>query len=194
MREFTRVRLQLHIKSLPQYILVLSVLIVTAWITGKYIESLSFASTFLVVRYKMTDIFHCNTTLKCVLLTNCIILVFIPLTIPITNSLFGGIVSGFAVNWIATLLASNYLRIEEQKELQTLREEKSIRNIYSLSENDLRKFCRSYNLDLIDEEIVVQRLIHHLKGKALYDKIGYSKPQMIRREHRIEQTIGITLK
>jgi hypothetical protein len=54
--------------------------------------------------------------------------------------------------------------------------------------------CKSFNFDEIDEEIVIQRLIYHLKGKDLYDKIGYSKPQMIRREQRIESILKIPLK
>lgn len=194
MRAVTRVKIRFYLQSLPQYLLVLCVLLATAWITDRYIESFAFAVSFLVLRYKMSDVLHCNTTLKCMLLTNGIIMAFIPITIPLTNSVFGGLISGFAVNWVSDLLASSYLRAVEQKELQTLREEKSIRSIYALPEADLRRFCQSYNLDDIDTEIVIQRLVYHRKGKDLYDKIGYSKPQMIRREHRIEQTLGLTLK
>lgn len=194
MKALTRVKIRVHLKALPQYLLVLSVLWLTAWFCNKYIEAFYFAVSFVVLRYKFTDIFHCSTTLKCVLMTNSIVLVFIPITIPLTNSLFGGLISGFAVNFIANLIASSYCRITEKKELEALRNEKSIRNVYALNEQDLRQYCKSYNLDFIDEEIVVQRLVHHLKGKDLYDKIGYSKPQMIRRERRIEKTLGITLK
>lgn len=194
MRALTRVRLRVHLKAIPQYVLVLFTLLVTAWLNDKYIEALSFAISFLVLRYKMTDVFHCNTTFKCMLLTNGIVIVFIPITIPLTSSLFGGIVSGFAVNWIADLIASSYLRAVEQQELLILKTEKSARNVYALSEHDLRAYCKSYNLDVIDTEIVIQRLVYHLKGRELYDKIGYSKPQMIRREQRIENTLGITLK
>ena len=66
--------------------------------------------------------------------------------------------------------------------------------MYAMSEDELRHYCRSYNLDPIDEEIVIQRLIYHLKGQQLYDKIGYSKPQMIRREKLIQSKLNISLK
>lgn len=79
-------------------------------------------------------------------------------------------------------------------ELQRLRKAEHDRNVYKLNEPDLREYCRSYNLDKIDEEIVVQRLIYHLRGTALYEKIGYSKPQMIRREKSIEAKLNIKLK
>lgn len=189
-----RVKLRLHLQALPQYILVLSNLFITAWITDKYIEAVCFAIAFCVLRYRFINILHCSTTFKCMLLTNGIIFVFIPITIPLTNSLFGGLIAGFVVNYGANLIASNIFREREKIELEYLRKEKRDRDVYRLNEEDLREYCRSYNLDLIDEEIVVQRLIHHLKGKELYDRIGYSKPQMIRREKAIEAKLNIKLK
>ena len=189
-----RIRIKLHAKLLPQYILVLTNLFITAWITDKYIEAACFAVAFCVLRYRFVNILHCSTTFKCMLLTNGIIFVFIPITIPLTNSLFGGLIAGFAVNYGANLIASNIFREKEKTELEYLRKEKHDRNIYMLNEFDLREYCRSYNLDQIDEGIVVQRLIYHRKGKDLYEKIGYSKPQMIRREKAIESKLNIKLK
>lgn len=188
------VKIRLHLKTLPQYILVLLNLAITAWITGKYIEAVCFAISFCALRYRFVNILHCSTTFKCAMLTNGIVFVFIPVTLPLTNSLFGGLLAGFVVNYGANLIASNLFRNKEKEELIALRKEKQNRSVYSLSEVDLRKYCRSYNLDKIDEEIVVQRLIYHLKGKELYDRIGYSKPQMIRREKAIEEKLNIRLK
>jgi hypothetical protein len=128
------------------------------------------------------------------LLTNGIVFVFIPITMPLTNSLFGGLLAGFVVNYGANLIASGIFREREKSELELLRKEKHDRSIYKLSETELREYCRSYNLDQIDEEIVVQRLVYHRKGKDLYDKIGYSKPQMIRREKSIEARLNVKLK
>lgn len=128
------------------------------------------------------------------LLTNGIVVVFIPILLPMTNSLFGGLICGFAVNYIANLIASNIFREQEKQELERLRSDKYCRDVYSMSEEQLRAYCKEYSLDPIDEEIVIQRLIYHLKGQELYDKIGYSKPQMIRKEKRIEAKLNIKLK
>ena len=194
MTALQRVKLRIVLKGIPQTLLVLCILLITAWITDKYLEALCFAFSFCVLRYKFTDILHCNTTFKCMLLTNGIVIVFIPITIPITNSLFGGLLSGFAVNLIADLIASNIFRQAEKKELVRLKEESYKRNVYCMNEQELRSLCKSYGLDSINEEIVIQRLVHHLRGKDLYDKIGYSKPQMIRREKYIEEKLSIKLK
>lgn len=194
LKHLTKVKLRIHLKAIPQYILVLSVLSATAWITGKYLEAGCFAISYCWLRYLFTNILHCGTTFKCMLLTNSIIIIFVPIIIPITNSLFGGLISGFTVNYIANLIASNIFREQEKQELQRLRAEIYCRNVYKMSEPDLRAYCKEHGLDSIDEEIVIQRLIYHLKGQELYDKIGYSKPQMIRQEKRIETKLNIKLK
>ena len=189
-----RVKLRLHIQALPQYALVLTNLFITAWVTDKYLEAAFFAISFCALRYCFSNILHCTTTFRCMLLTNGIVFVFIPITVPLTSSLFGGLLAGFVVNYGANLIASNIFREKEKSELERLLKEKHDRSIYRLPESELREYCRSYNLDQIDEEIVVQRLVYHLKGKDLYDKIGYSKPQMIRREKSIEAKLSIKLK
>jgi hypothetical protein len=194
MTAIQRVKLRLYLKAIPQCLIVLLSLTLTAWITGKYIETACFAISFCVLRYRFDDILHCSTTFKCNLLSNAIVFVFIPITIPLTSSLFGGIISGFAVNYFANLIASSYCRMSERKELDKLRKEKHEKDVYSLDELSLRVYCKSYNLDFIDEEIVIQRLIYHLRGTELYSKIGYSKPQMIRREKQIESKLNIKLK
>lgn len=194
MTALSKVKFKFQLQSLPQYLLVMATLVLTAWVTGKYLEAACFAISFCAFRYRFEDILHCDTTFKCMLLTNGIVLVFIPITIPLTHSLFGGLIAGFAVNYLASLIASNNFRKEEQRELSKLREEKRCQNIYQMDESSLRTYCKSYSLDFIDEEIVIQRLIYHLKGQELYDKIGYSKPQMIRREKKIESKLNIRLK
>lgn len=194
MTALQRVKLRVRLKAIPQCFLVFGVLILTAWVTEKYLEALCFAISFCILRYKVTDILHCSTTFKCMLLTNGLILASIPICLPLTKTLFGGLMLGVGVNLLANLIASNIFRTKEKEELERLRQDKYNHDVYSMTELDLRLYCRENLLDIIDEEIVVQRLIHHLKGQQLYDKIGYSKPQMIRREKRIENKLNIKLK
>ena len=194
MTALQRVKLRLSLKAISQCSLVFSVLILTAWITGKYVEALCFAISFCILRYRVTDILHCSTTFKCMLLTNGLVTVSIPICLPLTKTLFGGLITGVGVNLLANLISSNIFRMKEKAELEQLRQDRYRRDIYAMGEQELRAYCREGLLDSIDEEIVVQRLIYHLKGQQLYDKIGYSKPQMIRREKRIEDKLNIKLK
>lgn len=194
MKALTKVKIRVQVKAIPQYILVFTNLFLIAWITDKYIEAICFSISFVSLRFKFDNILHCNTTLKCMLLSNGVIFAAIPLTLPVSDSLFGGLLIGFCVNYGANLFASNVFRNQEKLQLQVLLDEQHNREVYSMTEEQLRVYCKSYNFDYIDEEIVIQRLIYHLKGRELYDKIGYSKPQMIRREQRIEKRLNISLK
>lgn len=194
MTALQRAKLRIRLKNFPEYLLVLSVLFISAWIWDKYLEALVFAVCFCVLRHKFTNILHYNTTAKCMLFTNTLIVVFIPIVIPVTNSLFGGLISGVLVNYLANLIASNIFRETENQELVALRKDKHERDVYSMSESELRTLCKSFAFDEIDEEITVQRIVYHLKGGELYTKIGYSKPQIIRREKRIEEKLNIKLK
>lgn len=188
-----RVNLKIHLKNVPEYLLVFSVLGLSAWIWNKYLEAIIFAICFCVLRHKFTNILHYKTS-QCMLFTNAMIIVSIPIVLPLTSSLFGGLISGFAVNYFANLIASNIFREQEKQELERLRSNKYCRDVYSMSEAQLRSYCKEYSLDAIDEEIVIQRLIFHIKGQELYSKIGYSKPQIIRKEKRIEAKLNIKLK
>lgn len=194
MRAITRVKIRLHLKASPQYILVLANLAVTAWITGKWVEAAIFAVAFLAFRYKFTDILHFKNTFHCILFSNALVFIAIPTILPITSTLFGGIIGAFAVNYFASLIASNVFRQREMERLAELEYERRAREIYAMPEDELREYCKSLGFDDIDTEIVVQRVIYHLKGRDLYEKIGYSKRNMLRREAKIEEILGVALK
>ena len=153
---------------------------------------------FLVAKQRYKYKFHCKSSFQCLLLSVVVFLIALKLTIPAAYSYACSGIFGLIIAYIGQYEGeSNFIRRDYayiEPEYNKLKEEQRKRNVYSLSEKELRQYCKSYNLDCIDEEIVVQRLIHHLKGVALYEKIGYSKPQMIRREQRIENTIGFSLK
>lgn len=194
MRAITRVKIKIHIRSLPQYIIVLANLFVNAWIYDKWLEAVCFAISYLVLRYQFTDTYHCKTTFRCILATNTLVFVSIPVILPITSTMFGGLFVGFVVTGGLNLFASHLIREKERIELNALKQEKRERDVYSMSEDELRDLCKSYNFDQIDEAIVIFRLIYHLKGQDLYDKIGYSKRETIRREKKIEEILEVPLK
>lgn len=194
MRAITRVRLRVHLKALPQYILVLLNLIITAWICDKWIEATSYAVSFLYFRYRFTDIFHCKTTFRCILMSNILVFIAIPFTVPLSNSLLGGMLMGLGVNYAMDLFASDISRKMEKTEREREKRKETAQSIAAMDEAGICLLCREHLLDDIDAQIVICRLLRHMKGAELYEKIGYSKSQMIRREKKIETELGITLK
>lgn len=59
------------------------------------------------------------------------------------------------------------------------------KNIYSMSKDELYNYCVSKGLDDVECKIAYYVIIEKLKGKELYDTIGYSEAQAKRKRKKI---------
>ena len=177
---------------------IVAILTGIAYCMNSVIELYIMLISFLIAKQRYKYKFHCKSSLQCLLLSVGVFVIALRVTLPLGTSYICSGICGLVIAYVgqyageSKFIREDYAYIEPR--YNTLIEEQRKQDVYSLSEDDLRKYCRSFNFDEIDEEIVIQRLIYHLKGKDLYDKIGYSKPQMIRREQRIESILKIPLK
>lgn len=177
---------------------IIAILTGIAYCMNSVIELYIMLISFLVAKQRYKYKFHCKSSLQCLLLSVGVFVIALRVTLPLGISYICSGICGLVIAYVgqyageSKFIREDYAYIEPR--YNALIEEQRKQDVYSLSEDDLRKYCKSFNFDEIDEEIVIQRLIYHLKGKDLYDKIGYSKPQMIRREQRIESILKIPLK
>lgn len=180
------------------FLCILAILGTIAWFMDALLEVSIMLSCFLIAKERYRFKYHCKSSLQCLLLSVGVFVIGLRITLPAglsyTCSGLCGLLIAYAAQHIAELklIREDYEYIEPK--YNELVEAKRITNIYTMNESDLRVYCKANLLDEIDEEIVVQRLIYRLKGHDLYDKIGYSKIQMIRREKRIEEKLNIKLK
>lgn len=180
------------------FLLILTILGTISWCMDALVEMVIMMSLFLAAKQKYRFKYHCKSSVQCLLLSIVVFSIGLRVTLPAhlsyTCSGIVGLCIAYAAQYIAELkfIKEDYEYIEPR--YNAFVENQRVASIYSMNEEDLRKYCRSNFLDEIDEEIVVQRLIYHRKGQDLYNKIGYSKPQMIRREKRIEEQLNIKLK
>lgn len=177
---------------------IVAILTGIAYCMHSIIELYIMLISFLIAKQQYRYKFHCKSSMQCLLLSVGVFVISLRITLPLKISYACSGICGLIIAYVgqyegeAKFIREDYAYIEPR--YNALIEEQRKRDIYSMSESDLRVYCRSFNFDEIDEEIVIQRLIYPLKGKELYDKIGYSKPQMIRREQRIESILKIPLK
>lgn len=177
---------------------IIAILTGIAYCMNSVVELYIMLISFLIAKQRYKYKFHCKSSLQCLLLSVGVFVIALRVTLPLGTSYICSGICGLVIAYAgqyageSKFIREDYAYIEPR--YNALIEEQRKQNVYSLSENDLRKYCRSFNFDEIDEEIVIQRLIYHLKGRDLYDKIGYSKPQMIRWEQRIESILKIPLK
>lgn len=179
-------------------LLIIATLLVIAYFMKAIPECVMMMVAFLIARRKYQFSYHCKSAVQCFVLSIAIFVVGIRVVSPIGISyLCCGLYGLFLAYGFQHLAKLNFIRKDYEyiePRYEQLLEENHKKSIYSMSEQELRIVCKENLFDAIDEEIVVQRLIYGRKGKELYDKIGYSKPQMIRREKRIEQKLNIKLK
>lgn len=180
------------------FLLIIAILGIVAFLMGSVIELVIMLTCFLTVKQKYRFKYHCKSSFQCLLLSIGVFTLGMRLTLPVNLSYTCAGVCGLFIAYAAQYMAElkfiqkDYEYIEPK--YNKFVEDQLKQSIYTMAEQDLRMLCKANNLDEIDEEIVVQRLIHHRKGKDLYEKIGYSKPQMIRREKKIEEKLNIKLK
>lgn len=180
------------------FLLILAILGIIAWGMASLIELTIMMSFFLVTKQKYEFKYHCKSSIQCFLLSVGVFFAAMRISLPVhlsyTFSGMVGILIAYAAQYVAKLkfIREDYEYIEPR--YNRFVENQRLTSIYTMDECSLREYCKANLLDEIDEEIVVQRLIYRRKGKDLYDKIGYSKPQMIRREKRIEEKLNIKLK
>ena len=127
----------------------------------------------------------------CLALTMSILFFGIAVVLPLSVSLLSSIPICFLICWVGYIVQD---RIDLLIYKRSCEEADRSLKIWGMSEEELRHLCQENMLDSIDTEIVVCRLVHHMSGRELYEKIGYSKAQMIRREKRIEARLKIKLK
>ena len=180
------------------FVAVLAVLAAIGYAMGSLIELTIMLVSFLMSKRKYEFKYHCKSVVTCLFVSVSVFMIGMRVTLPIGVSYVCSAFCGMVIAYISQHIAESKFIREDYTYIEprynALVEEKRKISIYTMGEAQLREFCKGRFLDEIDEEIVVQRLIYHRKGKDLYDKIGYSKPQMVRREHRIEEQLGIRLK
>lgn len=180
------------------FLSILGILLGIAYLMEAVVELLLMLTCFLIAKEKYKFKYHCKSSFHCLILSVGVFVVALRITLPMHLSYTCAGILGLVTAYIgqyeaeSKFIRTDYAYIEPR--YNALVEEKRRTIIYSMSESELRNYCKIQLLDEIDEEIVVQRLIYRRKGTDLYEKIGYSKPQMIRREKRIEEKLNIRLK
>lgn len=192
--------LELFFYNLPQLALVFASVFLVAFILDKYIEAFVFLVSFFTLRYKFNTTFHYENVVYCILTTILMFTMSVILSPLITVSLFGCVLFAFFDTWLlwfiqdrfefklqAKLLKEYSKQLEQQvAELLTKINHK---DIYAMNEQELYEHCRNCGLDDNDCKIAYFVVIERLKGKELYDAIGYSERQSKRKRTKILETI-----
>lgn len=173
---YKRLRLRLYLEKffiyeLWQHLLLLAVIGFSAWLFDKPIEAVMFVLAHCVIRGCCNKQYHCDSTACCIALSSIIIFFGIMSMCPVSLSLLCAIPLALLITYIGSLAV------------------KPSHNIYAMDETELYEHCRSRGLDDVDCKIAYYLVIERLKGQELYNAIGYSERQTIRKRQYIFQKI-----
>lgn len=175
------------------YVFIICSILLCAWIFDRWIEATMLLISHFAIRRCFNKQFHFNKTAYCIMLTLAIFWFAIPITLPITASLLSSIPISFVICFLGYIAQD---RVDLKKQIEEL-DKYSTRmvmtiahkDIYAMNERELYEHCRNCGLSEEDCRIAYFVVIERLHGKELYEAIGYSERQTIRKRRKIIETI-----
>lgn len=175
------------------YLIVFASIAFCSWIFDRWIEGITFCVAHTAIRTAFDKQFHFNTTAYCLSLTLAIIWFAIPVTLPLATSLLSSIPIAFLICFFGYLAQDRLDKARKIRDLnhhiQELLDQIMHKDIFAMSEDELYQHCRNCGLDDSDCKIAYFMIIERLKGKELYEAIGYSERQTKRKRKKILETI-----
>lgn len=189
MRDFLKEQLWVHI-------VVLGSVALCCWLFNRWVQGVQFCIAHYFIRKAFDKQFHfgLKKVALCVCLTLLIAWFSIPSTLPLTISLLSGIPIAFMICIVGYIVQDRIDLVVAIKKMDKYIDELlggiSHKDIYSMTDDELYEHCRTCGLSEEDCRIAHFVVIDRLKGKELYDAIGYSKRQTIRKRQSILKTIN----
>ena len=170
-------------------------------------ECMLFYVSFWFIRVNFENTFHSDEWSKCKKYTRIMLIlgIFILWILPIKYSLFNSIAVAFTCSFVLYLIANetdekkkykHKNKVCKQKikklnsQVQYLLSKLNHKDIYSMNEQELYDHCRKCGLSDVECKIAYYVVIERLKGKDLYEAIGYSSAQSKRKRKAILDKIN----
>ena len=185
--KINRVKLQLKLEKffkyeLWQHIIVIAFVFLCGWLFDKIIQAVMFSVAHIVIRTYFDKQYHCGTTATCMFTTLSIAFFGIMYTCPLGLSLLSTIPICFVICWVGYVVQDRIDQIAENKALQNeidnlvgkIKEYENI-NLYKMTETELRQYGASKLLSEIQQDILVMRVIEHLKISEICKYRNYGR-------------------
>ena len=169
-------------EQLWQFTLVIAFVFICAFIFNKFIEAIMFCVAHIVIRKYFDKQYHCGTTATCMFTTLSIAFFGIMYTFPLALSLLSTIPMCFFISWVGYVVQDRIDQIAEKKYLQIevdsliakIKEYENI-DLYKMTETELRQYGASKMLSEVQQDILVMRVIEHLKISEICKYRNYGR-------------------
>ena len=179
----TKLKIEKFFKEqLWQFTLVIAFVFICAWLFDKYVEATMFCIAHIVIRKYFDKQYHCGTTATCMFITLSIAFFGIMYTFPLALSLLSTIPICYLISWVGyvvqdridTTLENRYLQNETELLIERIKELENI-DLYKMSDAELRQYGASKHLSEVQQDILVMRVIEHLKISEICKYRNYGR-------------------
>ena len=151
-----KIKAELIFKTIVGYVVILVALFSFAFVLGKIINTVIILMSYGATRWAFPLTYHAKTDKGCIMFTIGCFSIAIVIALPISLSIVASVIVGMAISTFLFFLQYFLDLIAEKRE-------KEKEYLYKMSETELRQHGASKGLSEIQQDILVHKIIDHLK-------------------------------
>lgn len=163
-----KIKAELFIKTVMGYVVILVALFSVSWIFDKVINAVIILMSYGGTRWVFPLTYHAKTDKGCIMFTIACFSIAIIIALPINLSIIVSVIVGMVISTFLFFLQYFLDLLAEQKE-------KEKEYLYKMTEEELREHGASNGLSEIQQDILVHRIIDHLKISEICDYRQYGR-------------------
>lgn len=181
-----KLKVQFRLFQISTYALVFSAIILMAFLTGKYIETLALFVSFVSLRYAFSKTYHSNSFWACIAIS-IIIFVIAILFMPNKNT---SLLACIAFGLIIDFLAYKYKDYEDKKaELSELKKPKPF-SVDTCTEDELVERCKALRFSEENTNLAIEFFIKKTKQSLLAERLCIDEKYVKLKKHRLKQKLN----
>lgn len=185
-------------EELWQHIIVIAFVFICAWLFDKYVEAVMFCVAHIVIRKYFDKQYHSGSIAVCMFITLSVVFFGVAYALPTAICLLSTIPMCFAISWVGYITQDRIDNLRNNKILQNELDNALAKisyyeklNIYEMSETELRQYSASRGLSELQQDIIVMRVIEHLKISEICRYRNYGRTTIKYHIAQIKQKLDI---
>lgn len=148
MKVSNKIKLELILRKIIVYTLILSGIFAYAFVLGKEKETLFLMISYTITRNMFDKQFHCTSTIKCIKTTLIVFVISITAILHYTMSTLECLLIGVVINYVGYIFV--LIPIDEIKKKN---KRKKILKVVSNNEESIDNYCKEHGISSVSETI-----------------------------------------
>ena len=163
-----RIKAELLIKTIVGYVVILVALFSVSWLVDNVINAVIILMSYGGTRWVFPLTYHEKTDRGCIMFSIACFSIAVIVVLPINLSIIASVIVGMVISTFLFFLQYflDLLKANKEKEKEEL---------YKMTEAELRQYGASKGLSEIQQDILIHRIIEHLKISEICSYRNYGR-------------------